>query len=155
MPFKGTMAPQENNRVSSSHNAENGSSVDVPTSDPHDKKAGYCLRWSRLTKTVQVSSNTGGLIGNGSISQSLVKRQEDPTKTILDSVSGYAAPGELLSIMGPSGSGKTSLMNVLSGRSSYQGGVLSINGEAVTQHSMKRLMTKIAYVKQVCLYGHR
>lgn len=40
-------------------------------------------------------------------------------------------------------------MNVLSGRSSYQSGVLSINGEPVTPHSMKRLMTKIAYVKQV------
>lgn len=40
-------------------------------------------------------------------------------------------------------------MNVLSGRSSYQEGVLSVNGEPVTHHTMKRLMTKIAYVRQV------
>jgi ABC-type transport system involved in cytochrome bd biosynthesis fused ATPase/permease subunit len=42
-------------------------------------------------------------------------------------------------------------MNVLSGRTSYQDGVLSINGDPITQYSMKRLMTKIAYVKQVGL----
>ena len=110
----------------------------------------YHLRWSRLTKSVQVQSTNAGLLGSGSISQSfhISNQRNEQSKVILNSVSGYAAPGELLSVMGASGSGKTSVLNVLSGRSSYQGGIISINGEPVTQHSMKRLMTKIAYVKQ-------
>ena len=32
---------------------------------------------------------------------------------ILHSLTGYAKPGQILSIMGASGSGKTSLLNVL------------------------------------------
>jgi ABC-type multidrug transport system ATPase subunit/ABC-type multidrug transport system permease subunit len=46
------------------------------------------------------------------------------------------------------GSGKTTLLNVLSGRSSYQDGSIRINGEVLTGQSRKRLMSKIAYVKQ-------
>jgi len=34
-------------------------------------------------------------------------------KTILHSISGYAAAGSMVAIMGPTGSGKTSLLNVL------------------------------------------
>lgn len=43
---------------------------------------------------------------------------------------------------------KTSLLNILSGRSTYESGVISINGDPITASSMKRLMSKIAYVKQ-------
>ena len=34
-------------------------------------------------------------------------------KRILNDVSGFAKPGQLLAIMGPSGAGKTSLLNAL------------------------------------------
>ena len=54
--------------------------------------------------------------------------------------------------MGPSGSGKTSLMNVLSGRASHQDGTISINGKALDKEGMKRLMSKIAYVKQADIF---
>ena len=46
------------------------------------------------------------------------------------------------------GSGKTSLLNILSGRSSYDTGTISINGKPLTSQSRKKLMSKIAYVKQ-------
>lgn len=50
---------------------------------------------------------------------------------------------------------KTSLLNILSGRSVFESGVISINGDAVTAQSMKRLMSKIAYVKQQdVFFGH-
>jgi len=34
-------------------------------------------------------------------------------KKILHNVTGYAKPGQIMSIMGASGSGKTSLLNIL------------------------------------------
>jgi ABC-type multidrug transport system ATPase subunit/ABC-type multidrug transport system permease subunit len=40
------------------------------------------------------------------------------------------------------------LLNVLSGRSSYDDGTIRINGEVLTGRSRKKLMSKIAYVKQ-------
>jgi ABC-type multidrug transport system ATPase subunit len=73
-------------------------------------------------------------------------------KTILNAVSGSAAPGEVLALMGPSGSGKTSLLNALSGRTTYQSGDLTINGTTLTPQAKKRLLTKIAYVKQADIF---
>ncbi|WCJ18753.1 ABC transporter G family member 1 [Euphorbia peplus] len=52
-------------------------------------------------------------------------------KQILQEITGYARPGELLAIMGPSGSGKTTLLDALAGRldsSSQQTGQVLING---------------------------
>lgn len=123
---------------------------------------GYHLRWSRITKTVDLTKSNkgegGGITAAKSLSASFSKSQSlsnNHHKTILDAVSGYAAPGEVLSLMGPSGSGKTSLLNTLSGRSTYQHGVLSINGEAVNNTTMKRLMTTVGYCKQADIFfGH-
>jgi ABC-type lipoprotein export system ATPase subunit len=125
------------------------------------------LRWNRLVKTVQVHEKNAGLMRGsiaGPASSSNNNNVNSPsdapteaalksgpmTKTILSHVSGFAAPGEVLALMGPSGSGKTSLLNCLSGRTSYTSGVLSVNGTPITQKSaaMKRLMAKVVYVKQ-------
>lgn len=38
---------------------------------------------------------------------------------ILDKVSGFVRPSEMLALMGPSGSGKTTLLDILSGRKTY------------------------------------
>jgi ABC-type multidrug transport system ATPase subunit len=57
--------------------------------------------------------------------------------------------------MGPSGSGKTSLLDVLSGRSAYDSGTLTLNGEVLDTKSMKKFKKQIAYVKQDDLFfGH-
>ena len=76
-------------------------------------------------------------------------------KTILNGVSGAAAPGEILALMGPSGSGKTSILDVLSGRSAYDEGTITLDGELVTEKVMKKLKKRVAYVKQSDLFfGH-
>ena len=139
---------------------------------------GFHLRWSRLLKTVEIKPEVHGLVAharqahssrNASFRASTVSNENgttkdlsnnDPTthnkKTILHAVSGEAVPGEILACMGPSGSGKTSLMNVLSGRASYQEGVLSVNGHVMNKASaLKRIMSKVAYVKQADIFfGH-
>ena len=53
---------------------------------------------------------------------------------LLDSVTGYAAPGGITAIMGPSGAGKTTLLNLLAGRLTGKGrvsGSLRLNGCSV------------------------
>ena len=51
--------------------------------------------------------------------------------------------------------GKTSILDVLSGRSAYDTGVITLDGEIVTDRVMKKMKKKVAYVKQSDLFfGH-
>ena len=123
---------------------------------------GKFLRWTSITKEVEVKEANSGLL-RGSIAAPSPESAEDlkkagtqaVKKTILNGVSGSAAPGEVLALMGPSGSGKTSILDVLAGRSAYDGGTIVLDHEVVTERVMKRLKKKIAYVKQNDLFfGH-
>jgi len=138
-------------------------------SDNDKSQKRFFIRWSRINKSVELNNASGGLIAGSAptsdvdksasndsrlskflekMRRNVIANGKKPTKKILNHISAYAAPGEVLACMGPSGSGKTSLLDVLSGRSSKTGGVISINGNPTTPRSMKRLMAKIAYVKQ-------
>mmetsp|Transcript_5147 Transcript_5147/g.10654 ORF Transcript_5147/g.10654 Transcript_5147/m.10654 type:complete len:709 (-) Transcript_5147:102-2228(-) len=140
---------------------------DVALGD-NNPKDGIFLRWSRITKSVAIKPENLGLM-RGSIAESGTSTRENfqtkirrmsverisekkQVKTILDEVSGCAAPGEILAMMGPSGSGKTTLLNCLSGRNPYNSGVVSVNGHPLGGPEMKRLMAKIAYVKQADIF---
>ncbi|KAI4296394.1 hypothetical protein L6164_036356 [Bauhinia variegata] len=61
-----------------------------------NEKMGICLTWKDLWVTV-----SGGR--NGS-------------RPILQNLTGYAKPGQLLAIMGPSGCGKSTLLDTLAGK---------------------------------------
>ena len=135
------------------------SSLELGTPDGDAlKDEGYTMRWSRIRKTVEVKESHVGLIRT-SISSTKFDAESKKggaiEKVILNDVSGAAFPREVMCLMGPSGSGKTSLLNALSGRSSFDSGVITINGKAMTGASMKRLMSKIAFVRQTdVFFGH-
>ena len=58
-------------------------------------------------------------------------------------------------ILTMTGTGKTSMLDVLSGRSAYDGGTITLDGEIVTEKIMKKLKKRVAYVKQSDLFfGH-
>lgn len=139
-----------------------GTGSNAPAVGTTTNTEGKFLRWTHITKEVEVKEANSGLL-RGSIAAPSPESADDlkkagtqtVKKTILNGVSGSAAPGEVLALMGPSGSGKTSILDVLAGRSSYDAGTIVLDHEVVTDRVMKRLKKKIAYVKQNDLFfGH-
>ncbi|ETI35112.1 hypothetical protein F443_18491 [Phytophthora nicotianae P1569] len=74
--------------------------------------------------------------------------KEMEQKTILESMSGVARPGELLVVMGPSGAGKSSLLDCISGRNNAIKGQVTVNGTPWN----KKLKRFAAYVMQEDLF---
>uniref|UniRef100_A0A7S1ZE51 ABC transporter domain-containing protein n=1 Tax=Trieres chinensis TaxID=1514140 RepID=A0A7S1ZE51_TRICV len=130
---------------------------DPPSVEAFSGKRGCHLRWSRITKAVELKENATGLLGGRAIGGN--KKAEAPgavaQKVILNEVSGEARPGEVLALMGPSGSGKTSLLDALSGRSAYETGTYTVDSYPVIGSVKKDLKRKIAYIKQADIFfGH-
>ncbi|KAJ4966461.1 hypothetical protein NE237_018310 [Protea cynaroides] len=64
-----------------------------------------------------------------------VSDRKEGSREILQGLTGYAQPGELLAIMGPSGCGKSTLLDALSGRlgsNTRQSGKVLVNGRKQT-----------------------
>ncbi|KAH9608790.1 hypothetical protein KSS87_019683 [Heliosperma pusillum] len=69
-----------------------------------------------------------------------------PTKRILQGISGYAEPGQIMAIMGPSGSGKSTLLDSLADRLSSN---VVMTGNVLLNGKKKRLQFgTVAYVTQ-------
>ncbi|KAI4296392.1 hypothetical protein L6164_036355 [Bauhinia variegata] len=91
-----------------------------------NEKMGICLTWKDLWVTVS--------------------RGRNGSRPILQNLTGYAKPGQLLAIMGPSGCGKSTLLDTLAGRLSSntrQTGDILING-----HKQALAYGTSAYVTQ-------
>ncbi|OIT07727.1 PREDICTED: ABC transporter G family member 11-like isoform X2 [Nicotiana attenuata] len=75
-----------------------------------------------------------------------VSTRKSGRKAILQGLTGYARPSELLAVMGPSGCGKSTFLDALAGRldfSTRQSGVILING-----HKQKLSYGTCAYLTQ-------
>ena len=123
-----------------------------------DKTSPCHLKWTNITKTVEVKDQSSGLIRSSIGGDKITNNKQEAsttspkvdTKIILNQISGQAKPGEILALMGPSGSGKTSLLDVLASRSAYNAGTIFVNDASMTDNpdKMKALKRKIAYIKQ-------
>ncbi|KAJ9705815.1 hypothetical protein PVL29_003764 [Vitis rotundifolia] len=92
-----------------SHNPKTRKPREVVGSDGED--GGVFLTWEDLWVTVS----------NG----------KSGSRSILQGLTGYARPGEVLAIMGPSGCGKSTLLDALAGRlgsNTSQSGIILVNG---------------------------
>ena len=127
--------------------------VKMPTLNYNKTKQCH-LKWTGLTKTVEIKDQSIGLIsssiGGTNAKESSSQPKAGDTKVILNQISGEALPGQIMALMGPSGSGKTSLLDVLASRSAYSAGTIYLNDSSMTQNpaKMKSLKRKIAYIKQ-------
>ena len=90
---------------------------------------GHLVSFRDLTYTVKNSQN------------------KNESLNLLDGVSGYFRPGELVALMGPSGSGKTTLLDVLAGRKTVgtQSGEILFSGTKPTRMFLRRFT---GYVEQ-------
>lgn len=109
--FDVPLSKQEKQKITKFKNQDLKDSVSSYDTDPAERE--------RLIHLVEGSQIKGPVNKN-----SVLVQYNDRTgmKRILNDVTGYAKPKELVAIMGPSGSGKTTLLNVLSQRISYSPG---------------------------------
>jgi len=73
---------------------------------------------------------------------------------VLRGMTFTAAPGKTTALVGPSGGGKSTVLNLILRFYEAQGGVVSIDGQDVTQVSRESLRDQIAYVGQNVLLFH-
>lgn len=112
-------------------------SVDIDTSSLYPPAFQSYLEWRNIKLVVEVKDEE---------SKSIIPfRQKKKERTLIENISGFAMPGDMIVIMGPSGCGKTTLLNVLSGRkeTGVTGEVL-FNGKPRDKNFKRR----VAYVLQ-------
>ena len=140
--------------MSSNSKNETSFSVNITPSGPTldrnvsviDESKQITFSWDNLTISAGGSSGRKGFCGIG-------KRNPVPKKLILNNVSGYCKPGQLLAIMGASGAGKSTLLNALTYRNltglNVESGARFANGVTVTPNSLTSVS---AYVQQDDLF---
>ncbi|PON55900.1 ABC transporter-like [Parasponia andersonii] len=118
-----------------------GTSTDQNTSELEISNIALEIEIKNLNPTL-TSSNSGGIVdGNEGVFLTwkdlwvTVSSGKNSKRPILQGLTGYAKPGELLAIMGPSGCGKSTLLDAVAGRLSSktrQSGDILINGQKRT-----------------------
>lgn len=74
-------------------------------------------------------------------------------KVVLDRFDLEVAQGQKVRLQGPSGSGKSSVLRLLLGLERPNGGYIFVEGEPLTEQSVWKLRSKMAYVNQDATLG--
>lgn len=100
--------------------------------------SGASLHWRDLTVTVPLERRARR--------EADIEKGRTSTKVILDHVSGYVQPGQVLFIMGPSGSGKSTILDALADR--VKGPVEGVQFLDGQRKSSRTLKSVAKYVQQ-------
>lgn len=100
--------------------------------------SGASLHWRRLSVKLPLDAKSTRHFD--------IEQGNRPTRTIIDNISGFVEPGQVLFIMGPSGSGKSTILNALANRiNASVHGVQMLDGQI---KSTKSLSSVAKYVQQ-------
>ncbi|XP_075509345.1 ABC transporter G family member 25-like [Primulina tabacum] len=140
--------------VSTTNRGESSSSVDsthsrsLPSSFPISLKfadVAYKVKVhdrNAKSRTASIRSMFSGVSAPSSdVENPPAVAQQHLERTILNGITGMAAPGRILAILGPSGSGKSTLLNALAGRLHHGhglSGTVLFNDRRLTKEVVKR-----------------
>lgn len=77
-----------------------------------------------------------------------LKRELQPERHVLNSISLHARPGEMIALVGPTGAGKSTLVNLLPAFYEATSGKISIDGQDINGISLQSLREHISVVSQ-------
>jgi iron complex transport system ATP-binding protein len=71
-----------------------------------------------------------------------------PGRTLVENLDLEISAGEVLAVLGPNGVGKSMTLHTLAGLRAADGGMTSLDGQAVTELSRQRVATRLALLPQ-------
>lgn len=99
-------------------------------------------------KDVEGAIELPAIVGNVEFSHVDFAYLDEPDRLILKDVSFSVKEGETIALVGPTGAGKTTIVNLISHFYNVAGGVVSIDGQDISQVSLYSLRSQLGIMTQ-------
>ncbi|KAH9616019.1 hypothetical protein KSS87_003211 [Heliosperma pusillum] len=134
-----TTLPSDNNNNKNNITSKRDAMMEMEANKRQQEQAGNMVvaGLSPLSETLWRDKTNTEFVGDVSATLTwkdltvMVTLRNGDTQTVLEGLTGYAAPGTFTALMGPSGSGKSTLLDALSSRlasNAFMSGVILLNG---------------------------